>query len=168
MTDQDLSMVLSWRNHPDVRRYMLTQHEITLDEHRKWFSRVGLDEKRRQLIVEYLGDEIGFVQFSGITSSRVAEWSFHVKPGSPRGAGHGLGIVALKYAFEDLKVHKVCGQALDFNNASIAFHLRLGFLKEGVLRDQYFINGIYSSLICFGLIEEEWKTWIASNKVRNV
>ena len=37
-------MVLAWRNHPAVRGFMLTQHEISLDEHRQWFARVKLDK----------------------------------------------------------------------------------------------------------------------------
>ena len=34
MVDGDLSLVLEWRNAPDVRKNMYTSHEITLDEHR--------------------------------------------------------------------------------------------------------------------------------------
>lgn len=38
MVYADLERVLAWRNHPDVRRYMYTQHEITLDEHQRWYE----------------------------------------------------------------------------------------------------------------------------------
>ncbi|WP_230714510.1 GNAT family N-acetyltransferase [Marinobacter shengliensis] len=37
MTESDLEQVLQWRNHPEVRRYMYTTHEIRLEEHSKWF-----------------------------------------------------------------------------------------------------------------------------------
>ena len=33
---KDLDAVLRWRNDPAIRRYMLTQHEITVDEHAQW------------------------------------------------------------------------------------------------------------------------------------
>jgi hypothetical protein len=35
MADADVERVLAWRNHLKVRRYMYTQHEITLDEHQR-------------------------------------------------------------------------------------------------------------------------------------
>jgi RimJ/RimL family protein N-acetyltransferase len=37
MEHDDLERVLAWRNHPEIRRYMYTQHEITWDEHLRWF-----------------------------------------------------------------------------------------------------------------------------------
>jgi hypothetical protein len=39
MRESDLETLLRWRNHPDVRKCMLSQHEITLAEHRAWFDR---------------------------------------------------------------------------------------------------------------------------------
>lgn len=67
-----------------------------------------------------------------------------------------LGFAALKYAFGELNLHKVCGQAVDFNTASIALHERLGFVREGVLREQQRIQGAYRSLVCFGLLRSDW------------
>ena len=99
---------------------------------------------------------IGFVQFSGVMEGGISEWSFHTAPNSKKGSGKKLGIAALNYAFEVLKLHKVCGQVLISNRASLAFHARLGFVKEGVLREQCFVNGVYLSMICFGLITKEW------------
>ena len=29
LTEDDVPMILPWRNHPDVRRFMYTQHEIS-------------------------------------------------------------------------------------------------------------------------------------------
>ena len=156
LESHDLPMVLVWRNDPRIRSCMLTQHEISLDEHRTWFSRVSNDETRRQLIVEDQGGPIGFVQFSGVMEGGISEWSFHTAPNSKKGSGKKLGIAALNYAFEVLKLHKVCGQVLISNRASLAFHARLGFVKEGVLREQCFVNGVYLSMICFGLITKEW------------
>ena len=152
----DLPMILAWRNHPEIRRYMLTQHEIGLDEHITWFNTVRQDTARRLLIIESKEEPLGFVQFSGVKKGGIAEWGFHVRPDAPKGTGRKLGTTALNHAFTVLQVHKVCGQALDFNSASIGFHLMLGFSQEGVLRDQHLINNRYHSLICFGLIEHEW------------
>lgn len=155
--EDDLPMVLAWRNHVNVRRYMFTQHEISLDEHRNWFAKVSQDPGRCLLIVEEAGQAIGYVQFSKVENGGVADWGFYARPDAPKGSGRKLGVMALSHAFGMLKLHKVCGQAIASNQASIAFHERLGFTLEGVLRDQQRIAGAYHSLHCFGLLATEWK-----------
>lgn len=157
LTTDDLPLVLSWRNHPNVRQFMITQHEITLNEHRNWFAKCSQDSSRYLLIVEELGVPIGYVQFSGVAAGGVADWGFYTSPDAPKGTGRKLGTAALNHAFHEMKLHKVCGQALAFNNASITFHQRLGFVKEGVLREQHRLDCTYHDLICFGLIKREWR-----------
>ena len=52
MVDGDLSLVLEWRNAPDVRKNMYTSHEITLDEHRVWFESVKNDGRKKYFVFE--------------------------------------------------------------------------------------------------------------------
>lgn len=158
MTDVDLEQVLAWRNNVKVRRYMLTQHEISPAEHRQWFERTSLEPMRRLLIVEEDGLPLGFVHFKGVVPEGIADWGFYAAPDVPKGSGRKLGVTALDFAFGALGLHKVCGQALDFNEASIRFHRELGFRQEGVLRQQHRIDGTYHDLICFGLLRDEWTT----------
>lgn len=152
----DLEAVLAWRNHPEVRRYMLTQHEISLDEHRQWFAVAEKDATRRLLIVEEAELPLGLVHFRGVDRGSIAEWGFYAAIGATKGAGTKLGTAALNFAFHTLELHKVCGQVLDFNEASRRFHLKLGFRQEGILRDQCLIGKTYHDLICFGLLRHEW------------
>jgi len=156
MTHADLESVLSWRNHPDIRRCMFTQHEITLDEHRQWFERASRDETRRLLIVEEQGVAFGYVQFADVAPGAVSDWGFYVAHDASPGAGSKLGATALDFAFETLRLHKVCGQALGFNEASIRFHRKLGFREEGVLREQQRQYDGYADVLCFGLLQREW------------
>lgn len=157
MTMDDLSMVLSWRNHPDVRSFMFTRHEIALAEHRNWFAKAILDTSRRLLIVEDKKQAIGYVQLNQVADGGISEWGFYAQPNAPKGTGFKLGVMALNHAFGTLKLHKVCGNAISSNQASIALHLRLGFALEGVLRDQQIIEGAYHNLHCFGLLATEWQ-----------
>lgn len=157
MIERDLDQVLAWRNHPDIRRLMLTQHEINPKEHHDWFERVSKDPLAKLLIIEEKQISLGFVSLTGLEVGGIAEWGFYKAPDAPKGAGRKVGIAALNYVFRDLKVHKVCGQALAFNEMSIRYHRSLGFKQEGVLRDQYKIGGVYHNLFCFGLLSHEWQ-----------
>lgn len=157
MVYADLELVLTWRNHPDVRRYMYTQHEITLDEHQRWFERTLPNPKKNLLIFEVNHQPLGFVNFNETGNGRIADWGFYAAPDAPKGSGRQLGRAALNHAFTQLKLHKICGQALAYNERSIQFHQSLGFQQEGILRDQHFDGEQYHHVICFGLIGHEWQ-----------
>jgi RimJ/RimL family protein N-acetyltransferase len=136
---------------------MLTQHEISLEEHRNWFALVKEDKTRQQLIVLDGADPLGFVQFNPVCQGGVADWGFYVRPDAPKGSGTKLGQTALAHAFRTLGLHKVCGQAIENNMASIAFHGKLGFAEEGRLREQQRIANQYHTLFCFGLLAKDWQ-----------
>lgn len=156
MVHADLEFVLSWRNHPEVRRYMYTQHEITLDEHKRWFERAVPDPQKHLLIFELNQQPLGFVSFSEVGDGGVADWGFYAAPDAPKGSGRQLGRAALNHAFTQLKLHKVSGQALAHNDRSIQLHQSLGFQQEGILRDQHFDGERYHHVNCFGLLCSEW------------
>ncbi|TCP04916.1 UDP-4-amino-4,6-dideoxy-N-acetyl-beta-L-altrosamine N-acetyltransferase [Caldimonas thermodepolymerans] len=156
MTREDLPRVLQWRNHPDVRRYMYTQHEITLEEHQAWFARNEHDPARHLLVYEDEWGGCGFVHFHAPGNARIAEWGFYLAPDAARGAGRRLGHAALDYGFSVAGFHKVWGEALAYNDRSIRFHESLGFRQEGVLRDQYFDGQAYHAIVRFGLLHHEW------------
>jgi UDP-4-amino-4,6-dideoxy-N-acetyl-beta-L-altrosamine N-acetyltransferase len=157
VSSEDLQMLLEWRNHPDIRRFMLTQHEISLEEHLNWYSSASQDPTQRLYIVEESQQPIGYVQFTSVTEGGVSNWGFYASPNATKGSGKKIGSVALNFAFSELKLHKVCGQAIETNLASQNFHKRLGFKQEGVLRDQHLLNGFYQSLFCYGLLAHEWQ-----------
>jgi UDP-4-amino-4,6-dideoxy-N-acetyl-beta-L-altrosamine N-acetyltransferase len=157
LTEEDLPMVLAWRNHPSVRSCMLTQHEISLEEHRNWFARVKEDKARQHLIVLDGADPLGFVQFNPVCQGGIADWGFYVRPDAPKGTGTKLGQAALLHGFNIFGLHKVCGQAIENNVVSIAFHQKLGFREEGRLREQQRIGDHYHTLVCFGLLVKEWQ-----------
>jgi UDP-4-amino-4,6-dideoxy-N-acetyl-beta-L-altrosamine N-acetyltransferase len=156
MRTDDLSLVLHWRNHPDIRSYMYSQHEIDETEHRNWFERTSDDPSKHILIFESNNQPAGFVQFRHLLQDRVAEWGFYADPNAPKGTGRELGKSALNYAFVHINLHKVCGQALAFNERSIKFHDAMGFRIEGTLRDQHFDGNYYHDVICFGLLKADW------------
>ncbi len=148
-------MVLCWRNHPEVRRYMYTQHEISLAEHLRWFACASKDPDRHLLVFEIDRRPLGFININQTERGGIANWGFYVAPNAPLGTGRTLGEAAVRYAFETLGLHKLCGRAFAFNQRSIRFHLNLGFQREGVLRHQYFDGQHYHDVVCLGLLASE-------------
>jgi UDP-4-amino-4,6-dideoxy-N-acetyl-beta-L-altrosamine N-acetyltransferase len=156
MNEGDLERVLSWRNHPEVRRYMYTQHDIALEEHARWFVQASKDPARHLLVFEIDTLPFGFINIHQIASGGIADWGFYAVPDAPKGSGRALGKAALRYAFETVALRKLCGQALAFNERSIRFHQNLGFQQEGVLRQHHFDGQQYHDVVYFGLLASEW------------
>lgn len=156
MTAADLERVLAWRNHIKVRQYMYTQHQIGLTEHTAWFERVSLDSNYHLFIFELDGHPAGFMNIHQTSPGGVADWGFYVAPDAPKGTGKKMGGLALKYAFQEAGLHKVCGQVFSYNQPSIGFHQAFQFKKEGVLRQQHYDGKEYHDVLCFGLLADEY------------
>jgi UDP-4-amino-4,6-dideoxy-N-acetyl-beta-L-altrosamine N-acetyltransferase len=156
MREADLETVLQWRNHPDIRRWMYSSHEISPSEHREWYTRSQEDRRRHLLMVQEAGVPFGFVQFTETGNDGVADWGFYTAPGSSRGSGRKLGLAALDYAFTRIGLRKVCGEAAVFNRRSTAFHRKLGFADEGMLRTRFFDGTTYHDVLRFGLEASAW------------
>lgn len=157
MNQSDLEQILAWRNDPEVRRYMYTQHKISLDEHTRWFESASQDASRHLLVFESDGVPLGFINIHQINTGGVADWGFYAAPDAPKGTGRQLGHAVQHYVFVRAGLHKLCGQALAYNERSIRFHRNLGFQQEGILREQHFDGQNYHDVVCFGLLASEWQ-----------
>src|SRR5579871_6301489 len=65
-------------------------------------------------------------------------------------------VMILKYYFEELRYQKVAIQVFSHNEASMALHEKLGFVKEGTLRQMIYTGGQYFDLLCYGMTKAEW------------
>lgn len=163
MDVRDLGMVLGWRNHPKVRSFMFTQHEIGAVEHSSWFSKVHEDSSRRLLIIERNEEPFGFVQFNNVSCGATSEWGFYVSPDAVPGSGRRLGVAAIDHAFKEFGLNKVRGVALENNRASVALHQWLGFVSEGVSRTSHPTGSEDLNVLTFGLLKEKWSPQILLN-----
>ena len=159
MVEGDLELVLNWRNHPEVRRFMFDTRKIRMDEHRSWFERTRKKTATTLLLLEIEGAPQAFMNISRLEDdSPIAEWGFYAAPRAAKGTGKLLGRLTLDFAYTQLNLHKVCGRVLSFNNRSLRFHESMGFRREGVLRDQFFDGDSFFDVINFGMLSHEWLT----------
>jgi UDP-4-amino-4,6-dideoxy-N-acetyl-beta-L-altrosamine N-acetyltransferase len=158
--ERDLDLVLGWRNSERVRSCMYTDHIITPEEHRTWFERIGEAEFPSTMIFEFRGAPSGIKSFSQIDSRNSrCSWGFYLGDTLlPPGCGTVMGFLALEYIFEVHHFHKVCAEAFAFNDASIKYHLRLGFSEEGRFLKHVLKDGRYEDITSFAIFREGWLT----------
>jgi RimJ/RimL family protein N-acetyltransferase len=74
--------------------------------------------------------------------------------------GHGYMnealMAVLKYAFEVLELHRIEADVDPRNTASIKTVERLGFQREGYLRERWQVNGEIQDAYFYGLLKQDW------------
>jgi UDP-4-amino-4,6-dideoxy-N-acetyl-beta-L-altrosamine N-acetyltransferase len=156
--EKDLERILGWRNSGRIRSSMYTDHVITWEEHLRWFERLQGERRGLSLIFEVSGKAVGIVNVSRMDRvNNTCHWGFYLgDTDAPRGCGTIMGFLGLEYLFEKLNIRKVIGEAFVFNQASIAFHEKLGFSREGHFRRHVLKNDKYEDIFAFALFKEQW------------
>ncbi|OWA37715.1 GNAT family N-acetyltransferase [Saccharibacillus sp. O16] len=76
-----------------------------------------------------------------------------------RGKGYGKQMIdhILEIGFHDFKLHRISLGVFDFNTSAIQCYEKVGFVREGLLRDARRYKEDYWNLIEMSILEEEWK-----------
>ncbi|WP_142311043.1 GNAT family N-acetyltransferase [Bacillus toyonensis] len=73
-----------------------------------------------------------------------------------RSIGKHMMKAVLHIAFEELKLHRVTLGVYDFNTSAISCYEKIGFVKEGLLRDSKKVGETYWNLWEMSMLENEW------------
>lgn len=157
--DDELDLMLSWRNALGVRANMYTRHEISIDEHLAWWEKTRQRGDQRYFMYENAGSPFGIVGFNTIdTVNQHAFWAFYAAPDAPRGTGTFMEFLTLDYAFETLRLHKLSCEVLAFNESVIKLHQKFGFTVEGIFRAHHKMNDQFVDVYRLGILAPEWNT----------
>lgn len=106
------------------------------------------------------GKIIGHISLGNIDRKNKSARVGKVLVGDKNVRGKGIGQLMmteiLKVAFNELKLHRVSLGVFDFNFSAIACYEKVGFIKEGLLRDSRKIGNEYWSIWEMSILEKEW------------
>ncbi|OXB96815.1 MULTISPECIES: UDP-4-amino-4,6-dideoxy-N-acetyl-beta-L-altrosamine N-acetyltransferase [Bacillus] len=155
---KDLEIILKWRNTKEIRTAMYEDHEITIDEHLKWYKKLEMDDTKIARLLIYKEKPIGFVNFTKIDEmNRTCYWGFYIgDKQSVRRAGTVLGLLALDFIFEAKGIQKVYAEILELNRISLNFHQKLGFVENGRYVNHICKGNEYIDVIKMTLFYEQW------------
>lgn len=74
-----------------------------------------------------------------------------------KGYGTEAIILALNYGFGMFNLHKIYLDVLNFNDRGVHVYEKIGFIKEGVLREDIYFNHRYYDVIMMSILENEFK-----------
>ena len=159
----DLARITRWINDPEVRYYLDAYLPMSESEEEEWLEDLG---KRKPndivlAIVTTQGEHIGNIALHRINwRDRTAITGTVI--GEKRYWNQGLGTEAkmllLDYAFNTLNLRRILSQVLAFNERSITYSKKCGYVEEGRLRLHIFRNGQYHDVVNLGVFREEFET----------
>lgn len=158
MEDQELLLQLI--NDPEIENMLGgSSFPVSLHGQKNWFGNLKSSTNELRVIVEHkdLG-AVGVLMLTGINwKDRNAE--FHIKLLAQKLNGvKGVGTLALAtlvdYAFNEMNLHVIYSNIIEYNKASIAIHKKCGFQKEGVLKSRVFKNGKYHNLEIWAVVND--------------
>lgn len=88
------------------------------------------------------------------------------------GARQGRGImthccaVLLDYLFDDMALHRVTIQCGTANHRSCAVPARLGFTREGIMREAEWVNDRWLDLVVWGMLAQDWRA-LQNSRIRS-
>jgi UDP-4-amino-4,6-dideoxy-N-acetyl-beta-L-altrosamine N-acetyltransferase len=136
---------------------MYTNHEISPDEHARWWALKSVDPQTRLMIFEHAGRPAGFVSITDyLGEGGSATWAFYAGDKAPPGTGRLMEYHMLRTAFEDLKVRKLNCEVLSSNQPVIRMHQKFGFTLEGIFREAYLRGDESFDIYRLSMLSGEW------------
>lgn len=157
---EDTGLIVKWRNEDRVRRNFIYQAPFTKEGHERWMrTKVASGEVVQFIICEKENDRpIGSVYFRDIDPlNKKAEYGIFI--GEADCAGKGIGTetarLAVRYARDVLKLHKLMLRVFADNAAAVKSYRNAGFVQEAHLKDEFLQDGRYRDMLLMAVLFEE-------------
>lgn len=158
---KDKTKIMTWRNLPEISKYMYSDHKISEKEHDLWFNKVLKELSDNYWIIVCDNEDVGLVNLYDIDlkNSRCF-WAFYLSSNNIRGKGVGSFVeyTILNYVFDNLGLNKLCCEVLDFNESVVAMHKKFGFKQEGFFRNHIIKSGKKYDVFRLGIIKNDWES----------
>lgn len=151
-----------WRNNPDLRKYFREYREISDEMQKKWFEKITTDQnqvnfsikdKKTKKLIGHCG--LYYINWR----SRHGEFGIYLGDASFRGGGFGSDALRqlCRYGFHELNLNKIWCEVYS-NNASLEMYRHIGFVDEGILRENYYCDGKYWDSYVLSMLKREYES----------
>lgn len=156
---QDIPKKVEWINNPNNNQFLHYDIPISVCRTEKWFEMHIGDDTRFDAIIEVDGVPVGTIGLLSIDKKN-SKAEYYIALGEEKYKGKGIAKQAsemiLEYGFITLKLNRIYLLTEDENIVAQKLFERIGFVKEGLIRQDIFSHGRYVNRIMYGLLREDW------------
>lgn len=149
-------------NDVEARRLTGTQRAFTKGQIEAYFASIAQDDSRVQfgIFLQENNQLIGDTAILDINAKN-RSGSFRIAIDT-RLAGRGYGTEAtrlmLDHGFGMLNLHRIELDVYSINERAIHVYEKVGFKREGVLRDAHYYNHDYYDVVMMSILEDEYRS----------
>lgn len=158
MTEKDTENIVRWRNEAFVRENFIYQKPFTVEGHKHWAETMVNTGRAVQFIICTKEEKpVGSVYLRDIDRTHnKAEYGIFIgeEEALSKGYGSEAAELMIRYAFEELHLHKLYLRVLAGNERAKKSYEHAGFVQEGYFRDDVLLPGGYQDVIFMGILNE--------------
>jgi RimJ/RimL family protein N-acetyltransferase len=161
---EDYKLINQWRNDDEImsltgalKRYVSTEKE------KKWVEEKIFDETNVYLAIclRENHEMIGYTSINNIDwRNKRAEWGGLVigrRDLWSKGIATDVGAILIRYTFEELGLNRLCGYWLEHHASAEKAWYKVGFIREGLLRQALFKNNSFHNVVVGSILKEEYE-----------
>ena len=132
---------------------------LTVEKTEKWFASHESDNNRYDAVIEADGIPVGTIGLLSIDRKN-SKAEYYIAMGETEYKGKGIAKEAsrliLAYGFEKLGLNRIYLFTETENTIAQQLFERVGFVKEGILKQDVFSHGRFVDRIAYGYLREDW------------
>lgn len=153
--EEDLKMLLKWRNSQRIHALMLTDRIISWDEHYNWFCKNKANKPARNFIFYYKNIAIGYFGYSDYHEEFCSPGGYIGDiANAPIDAALVLFSFGIEYAFKTLNMKYLQTEVFCENKKALKLDLLLGYKIIG--ENEVIKNGKKTRTFILKINKDEW------------
>lgn len=168
----DLELMRGMLNDPEIENLVVGwAFPVSTDQQNKWYENHASDPRNLRFIIETENDgAVGLATLTNIDwKNRSATHGIKLanKKNRTKGIGTDTVMAIMRYAFDELNLHRLDGSWFDDNVASKGLYTKCGWTVEGKRREYVFKKGKYRDLMIVGILASDYYDLISRNRYWN-
>ena len=169
MATKDMGMICEMFNDPEMENLVVGwAFPISVEQQTAWFEKNMNDQRNFRFVIET--EEDGAVGIATLTDidwkNRSATHGIKLvnRPRKTKGIGTDAVMAIMRYAFEELGLHRLDGSWFEDNIPSKSLYVKCGWKEEGVKRSCVYKRGEWRDLVTVGVLDSDYYELIEKNR----
>lgn len=160
--EEDIPNKVKWINDPAIQDTLNYDIPTSVSKTKRWFSNMVMDPSRREFSI-FTEEDNRHIGFCGLIHIEVpamkAELHCVIGEKDYWSGGYGTDVYRLlvDYGFLELGLNRIYGYQLLHNFGAHRVVEKLGWVREGLLRQDTYSHGTLKDVYMVSIIREDWQ-----------
>lgn len=156
----DIPKKVEWVNNPENNQFLHYDIPICIEKTEKWFDSHFGEDTRYDAVIEADRVPVGTIGLLSIDRKN-SKAEYYIAMGETSYKGKGIAkeasLLILQYGFETLLLNRIYLYTEVENVAAQKLFEKVGFVREGLIRQDILSHGKYADRYAYGYLREDWR-----------